>query len=48
MIDMAVRPWCKSEHYWETYFYMQEHLKRAFDENGVALPKPGMDINVVQ
>jgi small conductance mechanosensitive channel len=48
MIDMAVRPWCKSEHYWETYFYMQEHLKRAFDENGIALPKPGMDINVVQ
>jgi small conductance mechanosensitive channel len=48
MMEMTVRPWCKSEYFWETYFYMQENLKRAFDENNVALPKPGMDINLTQ
>ena len=46
MIEFAVVPWCKSEHYWDVYFYMHEHLKKAFDKNGIALPKPGMEVAV--
>ncbi|MBK8702348.1 MAG: mechanosensitive ion channel family protein [Saprospiraceae bacterium] len=34
----AVRPWCDSAHYWDTYFYMHEHIKIAFDREGIAAP----------
>lgn len=48
MIELLVRPWCKSEHFWETYFYMQENIKREFDKQGIEFPKPGMDVLVKQ
>ncbi len=37
-IVFAVRPWCNSAHYWDTYFFMHEHLKKAFDREGIAAP----------
>lgn len=37
-IIFAVRPWCNSAHYWDTYFYMHEHIKKAFDREGIAAP----------
>lgn len=42
-----VRPWCKSEHYWDTYYYMQENIKRQFVAQGIIAPMPAMDVNVV-
>ncbi len=41
-----VRPWCKSEHYWDVYYYMQENIKRQFTEQGIQAPTPAMDIKV--
>jgi small conductance mechanosensitive channel len=31
-LRFAVRPWCKSEHYWEVWAFMQEAIKNGFDE----------------
>ncbi len=45
-VDLATRPFCKSEHYWDVMFYMQEHVKKAFDEQGIGIPYPTMDLNV--
>jgi len=45
-VDLATRPFCKSEHYWDVMFYMQENVKKAFDANGVGIPYPTMDLNV--
>lgn len=39
-----VRPWCKSEHYWDVYYFMQENIKRQFVAQNVKGPKPAMDI----
>ena len=39
-----VRPWCKSEHYWDVYYFMQENIKRQFVTQNVKAPKPAMDI----
>jgi small conductance mechanosensitive channel len=36
----AVRPWCNSEHYWDTYFFMQENVKKAFAANNIPQPVP--------
>ena len=44
-VNLATRPFCKSEHYWDAYFYMQEHVKKAFDADGVSIPFPQMDVH---
>ena len=44
--NFDVRPWCKSEHYWDVYYFMQENIKRQFVEQGIMAPKPAMDVSV--
>jgi len=45
-VNLATRPFCKSEHYWETNFYMNEEVKKAFDNAGIGIPYPQMDIHM--
>ena len=45
-VNLATRPFCKSEHYWDTFFYMQENVKKAFDAEGISIPFPQMDVHV--
>ena len=47
-VDLATRPFCNSEHYWDVKFYMTEHVKKAFDAQGVGIPYPTMDVNLVK
>ncbi len=47
-VNFAVRPWAKTEDYWDVHFYMHEHIKKAFDQNGVSIPFPQMDVHVDQ
>ncbi len=44
-VNFAVRPWAKSEHYWDVYFYMHENIKKGFDAAGVSIPFPQMDVH---
>ena len=46
-VNLATRPFVKSENYWDAYFYMQENVKKEFDRAGVGIPYPTMDLNVV-
>ncbi|KAA3640684.1 MAG: mechanosensitive ion channel family protein [Bacteroidetes bacterium] len=45
-VNLNTRPFCKSEHYWETLFFMNEHVKKAFDKEGVSIPFPQMDVHL--
>ena len=45
-VNLATRPFCKSEDYWDAFFYMQEHVKKEFDKQGISIPFPQMDVNV--
>lgn len=45
-VNLNTRPFCKSEHYWDTYFYMQEHVKKEFDKMGINIPYPTMDLKM--
>ncbi|WP_034061192.1 mechanosensitive ion channel family protein [Lacinutrix jangbogonensis] len=39
-INFAVRPWCKTEHYWDVYFDITEQTKEALDAAGIEIPYP--------
>lgn len=47
-LDFALRVWCKTEDYWDVYFGMNEGVKKAFDERGIEIPFPQMDIHIKQ
>lgn len=44
-VEFVVRVWCKTENYWDVYFYMQENIKKAFDENKIEIPFPQIDVH---
>jgi len=45
-VNLSTRPFTKSEHYWDVYFYMQENVKKAFDKEGISIPYPQMDVHL--
>ncbi len=44
-VNLATRPFVKSEHYWDAFFYMQENVKKQFDAQGISMPYPQMDVH---
>ncbi|MEM1119044.1 MAG: mechanosensitive ion channel domain-containing protein, partial [Bacteroidota bacterium] len=44
-VNLATRPFAKSADYWNTFFYMQENVKKAFDREGISIPYPQMDVH---
>lgn len=47
-VNLATRPFVKSEDYWNARFYMIENVKKAFDKGGINIPFPQMDVHVQQ
>ncbi len=45
-LNYVVRVWCKSENYWDVNFDIIEGVKVAFDENGITIPYPQVDVHV--
>ena len=39
-VNFAVRPWCKTEHYWDVYFEVTENVKEALDKANIDIPYP--------
>ena len=39
-VNFAVRPWCKTEHYWDVYFEVTENIKLALDKAQIDIPYP--------
>lgn len=44
-VNFVVRPWVKSEDYWPVKFDLTEKIKLTFDEKGISIPYPQMDIH---
>ena len=46
-VNFAVRVWVKHEDYWDVYFHLHEHIKKAFDQSGISIPFPQMDVHAI-
>lgn len=42
----TVRIWCNNANYWTIYFDILGSVKAAFDENGISIPYPQMDVHI--
>lgn len=47
-VNFVVRPWVKTEDFWPVKFDLTEKIKLAFDENGISIPFPQMDVHWIQ
>lgn len=45
-VNLAVRPHCHPDHYWDVYFDIYEQCKIALDDNGIEIPFPQMDVHL--
>lgn len=46
-VNLAVRPQCKPEFYWDVFFDINEQMKIALDDNNITIPFPQRDVHVV-
>lgn len=45
-VNFNVRPWVKSTDYWSVYYDLNEKIKISFDDNGISIPYPQMDVHL--
>ena len=45
-VNFLVRPWVNSADYWSVKLDLTEKVKLAFDENGISIPYPQMDVHL--
>ncbi|MCB9233882.1 MAG: mechanosensitive ion channel [Bacteroidia bacterium] len=46
-VNLAVRPYATVADYWDVYFGIQEKVKLAFDQSGIAIPFPQVDVHMI-
>ena len=46
-VAINLRPWAACADYWAVYSSTQEAVKKAFDENGISIPFPQVDVHMV-
>jgi small conductance mechanosensitive channel len=44
-VNFVVRAWTSTDDYWDVYFNMLEEVKLTFDEKGISIPYPQMDVH---
>ena len=45
-VNITLRVWSKTEHYWDVYFKMNERIYKEFDGHGLNIPFPQMDVHI--
>jgi len=46
-VNLAVRPWCHPDNYWDVYFDTYELGKAGLDKNGIEIPFPQRDVHMI-
>ena len=47
-VNFVVRPWVKTDDYWDVYFHLTEAVKVRFDKEGISIPYPQQDVHMHQ
>lgn len=47
-ITIKTRVWVKTEDYWTAYFYLEEAVKKALQDNGINIPYNQLDVHIVE
>ena len=47
-VDFIVRPWVKTDDYWEVYWDITREVKMRFDSEGISIPFPQRDVHLFQ
>ncbi|MGR5541141.1 mechanosensitive ion channel family protein, partial [Vibrio campbellii] len=47
-VDFVVRPWVKTDDYWNVYWDVTETVKKRLDAEGVTIPFPQRDVHIYQ
>ncbi len=45
-VNFVVRPWVKTEDYWDTYWAITREVKLRFDREGISIPFPQRDVHL--
>jgi small conductance mechanosensitive channel len=45
-VNFYVRPWVNNSDYWDVMFDLTERIKLAFDDNGITIPYPQMEVHM--
>ncbi|MCG9785711.1 small-conductance mechanosensitive channel MscS [Vibrio mediterranei] len=45
-VNFVVRPWVRTEQYWDVYFDSLQAIKEALDAEGIEIPFPQMDVHL--
>jgi small conductance mechanosensitive channel len=46
-VDFIVRPWAKTDDYWDVYWDITREVKMRFDKEGVSIPYPQRDVHLI-
>ncbi len=45
-VNFICRVYCNTEDYWAVKYRLNENVKKAFDENGIEIPYPQLDVHI--
>ena len=47
-INYSLRVWVKTADYWDVYFLVNQRVKQIFDEQGVIMTYPHLNVHMMQ
>lgn len=45
-VSIDLKVWCQTDDYWDVKYFLEEQVKLAFDEAGITIPFPQMDVHI--
>jgi small conductance mechanosensitive channel len=45
-VNLILRPWCKTEDYWDVFWDLTRTVKMTFDDEGIRIPFPQRDVHL--
>ena len=45
-VNFIVRPWVKTDDYWDVYWDIMREVKLRFDREGISIPFPQRDVHL--